>query len=79
MGKYGETAIRTAKLLRSGAESAEDAWHRVAAEVFPDAPEARKKTCPREAFLGLCQEGMLVGIPPSACMGQTIAATGFIR
>ena len=67
MGKYGSTAIRTATLLAAGAESAEGAWSEVAAKVFPDAPEARKKTCPREAFLGLCQEGLLVGVPHTVC------------
>ncbi|HEX8211669.1 MAG TPA: hypothetical protein VF584_15960 [Longimicrobium sp.] len=67
MGKYGDTAVQAAKLLRSGHRSGEDAWRQVAEAVFAGAPPAMKKTCPREAFLGLCQEGMLAGVPASCC------------
>lgn len=67
MGKYGDTAVRTAERLRAGHLSAEDAWRAVAAEVFAGAPEAMRKTCPREAFLGLCQAGLLAGIPAGRC------------
>ncbi|HEV2645174.1 MAG TPA: hypothetical protein VGU46_02290 [Acidobacteriaceae bacterium] len=33
-------------------------------KLYPTSPTARKKSCPREAFLGLCEEGMVKGIPP---------------
>jgi hypothetical protein len=32
-------------------------------ELYPTSPTARKKGCPRGAFLGLCEEGMVKGIP----------------
>ena len=33
-------------------------------KLYPTSPTARKKGCPRGAFLGLCEEGMVKGIPP---------------
>lgn len=67
MGKYGEAAVRTAELLRSGEASAVDAWSVIAADLFHDAPEARKKGCPREAFFGLCQAELIRGVSRNAC------------
>lgn len=67
MGKYGDTAVRATELLRAGHGSAEDAWREVAEDVFPNALDARKKGCPREAFLGLCQAGLLAGVPVDRC------------
>jgi hypothetical protein len=31
--------------------------------LYPTSPLARKKGCPRGAFLGLCEEGLVKGIP----------------
>jgi hypothetical protein len=67
MGKYGETAVRAVELLHGSQRTAEDAWRQAAAEIFPDAHEARRKTCPREAFLGLCRRGLVRGIQPDRC------------
>jgi hypothetical protein len=67
MGKYGTTAVRAAGLLREGCESADKAWRAIAKEVFAEAPEARNKVCPREAFFGLCAAGLIRGVPASTC------------
>jgi hypothetical protein len=32
--------------------------------LYPSSPTARRKSCPRGAFLGLCEEGLVKGIPP---------------
>ncbi len=32
-------------------------------KLYPTSPTSRKKTCPRGAFLGLCEEGLVKGIP----------------
>jgi hypothetical protein len=32
-------------------------------KLYPTSPAARKKGCPRGAFLGLCEEGLVKGIP----------------
>lgn len=67
MGKYGDTAVRAAGLLQNGYKSAEEAWRAVAAEMFPNTRHGRAKTCPREAFLGLCQAGLIRGVSAASC------------
>jgi hypothetical protein len=32
-------------------------------KLYPTSPAARRKSCPRGAFLGLCEEGFVKGIP----------------
>lgn len=32
-------------------------------KLYPTSPAARNKGCPRGAFLGLCEEGLVKGIP----------------
>jgi hypothetical protein len=32
-------------------------------QLYPTSPAARRKTCPRGAFLGLCEEGLVKDIP----------------
>jgi hypothetical protein len=32
-------------------------------KLYPTSPTSRKKDCPRGAFLGLCEEGLVKGIP----------------
>ena len=34
--------------------------------LYPTSLTARKKGCPRGAFLGLCEEGLVKGIPPGS-------------
>jgi hypothetical protein len=63
MGKYGETARRALKLLGEGkVEFPVEAWRFSAREVFPGRKAAQEKSCPRGAFLGLCEEGLLYGV-----------------
>ena len=33
-------------------------------KLYPTSLTARKKGCPRGAYLGLCEEGLVKGIPP---------------
>ena len=67
MGKYGTTAVLAVQLVRAGCKSADEAWRTVASDVFASAPQARVKACPREAFLGLCQAGLIRGVPANSC------------
>jgi hypothetical protein len=39
------------------------AWQSAIAQ-FTDSPNSRKKGCPKSAFLGLCEEGLVSGISP---------------
>ena len=38
-------------------------WKGAMEKLYPTSPAARKKGCPRGAFLGLCEEGLVKGIP----------------
>ena len=62
MSQYGKVACLAAKRARNVMEP-EQAWKESAKEVFPDKPPSRNKVCPRCAFLGLAEDGLIVGIP----------------
>ena len=65
MSKYGEAAIIAVQLLKEGAATEpRDAWTKATKKVFPTSIDLQNKGCPRGAFLGLCNEGMIVGVPP---------------
>lgn len=63
MTRFGEVACLTAKKGQGGMDP-KDAWEESAKEVFPDQESNRKKSCPRDAFLGLATEGLVAGTPP---------------
>lgn len=62
MSKYAELAIETASIVRTGTPVVE-AWELVALRIFPDQPASRAKGCPKCAFLGLAEEGLIKGVP----------------
>lgn len=61
--KFGLAAVKAADLAMRGLHPS-DAWGAVANTVFPDSPSSQVKGCPKSAFLGLAEEGYIVGIPP---------------
>lgn len=64
MGKYGLTAVKAANLFQQGrVGSPVEVWRSAASTVFPDSKSSREKGCPRDTFLGLCEEGLVRGIP----------------
>jgi uncharacterized protein DUF6979 len=61
--RYGEAALMAA---RQGAPADIDPvvrWESAVERLYPTSSAARKKSCPRGAFLGLCEEGLVKGIP----------------
>lgn len=63
MSDYGLVAVIAAReIVASGAQPA-DAWKAAAATVCRTRME-QNKGCPRGAFLGLCEEGLVKGVPP---------------
>lgn len=62
--KFSTVAVKAARYEqeRNGSNPPES-WDKAAYEVFPDSESSRKKGCPRSAFLGLCEEGLVKGIP----------------
>ena len=63
MSKYGEIACSTVKKTKEGM-TPERAWGEAAKDVFPGKRPSRTKSCPRNAFLGLAEEGLVVGVAP---------------
>jgi hypothetical protein len=63
MRKYGEVAVRAAEMTRSRGTPATEAWDRTAQAVFPHSPSLQEKACPRVAYLGLCEDKLVVGVP----------------
>jgi predicted CoA-binding protein len=64
MGKYGEAAVKAVKLVVSGTiDYPRDAWEIATGEIFGAGTSSQRKGCPRNAFLGLCEEGKIKGIP----------------
>jgi hypothetical protein len=59
--RYGEAAILAAQ--GPSGMSPIDRWERALEKLYPTSPVARLKNSPREAFLGLCEEGLVKGIP----------------
>ena len=65
MGKYGNAAVLANRLVRGGAaRSPNEAWEAAVVGVFANRRSAQQKGCPRAAYLGLCGDGAVAGIPP---------------
>lgn len=65
MGKYGDAAINAVKLLVSGTvDNPKEAWEIATSEIFGVGTTSQQKSCPQNAFLGLCEEGLVKKIPP---------------
>jgi hypothetical protein len=59
--KYGLTAIKALEIYKVE-ESLRESWFSAAVELF-ESESSQKKGCPRSTFLGLCEEGLVKGIP----------------
>jgi hypothetical protein len=63
MGKYGRCAAEAVDRVRNRGEDPVTAWKNSARAVFPHSDWSQKKGCPKDAFLGLCEAGIVEGIP----------------
>jgi hypothetical protein len=64
MSKYAQAAIKAVKLIHNKAEeSPTKAWLPATGELFGEGSWGQKKGCPKNAFLGLCEEGLVKGVP----------------
>jgi hypothetical protein len=70
MGKYGQAAIRAARRIQASGMPPADAWDEAVRSIFPNSESGRKKGCPRAAFLGLCEEGIVQGVPVGRYTGS---------
>src|SRR5688500_16432028 len=64
MGRYGKVAVRAARsAANTSNRSYRNAWLQEVTAEFPDSVHAQNKACPRGAFVGLCEVGMVFGVP----------------
>ena len=64
MGKYGHAAlIASFYYLYGHVNTPEKAWESATIIVFGQGTSSQLKGCPRAAFLGLCEDGLIKGIP----------------
>ena len=70
MNGYGRVAIDATQACRATSGRApRDAWNESATQHMASL-ESRKKGCPRSAFLGLCEAGLVDGIPAQEYIGS---------
>jgi hypothetical protein len=63
MGKYGLAAVKAVELMHSEElNDPIDAWNVATGELFGIGSSGQFKGCPKGAFLGLCEEGLVKGI-----------------
>ena len=60
---YKMVAVSAATLAKEKNMQPYDAWQYAVKEAYPNSKESQKKSCPRNAFLGLCSSGKVKGIP----------------
>ncbi len=64
MGKYGDAAVKATQLFTDGKEKDPPAaWRKATRQMFKKNLPSQKKSCPRAAYLGLCESGLVKGIP----------------
>ncbi|WP_431167235.1 DUF6979 family protein [Tenacibaculum halocynthiae] len=59
--KYAKTAIECIENFKDPS-CIKEMWHKYVKENF-DTKSSQEKGCPKNAFLGLCEEGLVKGIP----------------
>lgn len=59
--KYGQTALKALQNYKSS-YSITEIYERTATEIF-ETKSSQEKSCPKNTFLGLCEEGLVKGIP----------------
>jgi hypothetical protein len=63
MNKYAQVAIRTVKEININGRSPIIVWKEQADLIFGHGSSSANKGCPKGAFLGLCENGLIKGIP----------------
>lgn len=64
MKKYGKAAVKAAKLITKRIIDPRVAWEMTSIHIFGKGTPSQMKSCPRNAFLGLCEAGIVKGVLP---------------
>jgi hypothetical protein len=61
--RYGEAALMAARMETYGkALTPAERWQDAVMKLYPTSPIGQKKAAPRNAFVGLCEHGLVQGI-----------------
>jgi hypothetical protein len=66
MNKYAPSAINAVHLVHTTEALPPEAWELATSALFGQGTAGQVKGCPRNAFLGLCEEGLIRGIKPGS-------------
>lgn len=62
--RYGEAALMAVRMETFGkAITPQERWQDAVGKLYPTTPAGQKKSGPRGVFLGLCEQGLVKGIP----------------
>ena len=61
---YSSSAIEAARFAIENKLTPLEAWERAVAKEFPNSINNQLKGCPKNTFLGLCEEGYIKGVEP---------------
>ncbi|MBW8011213.1 MAG: hypothetical protein FVQ83_08235 [Chloroflexi bacterium] len=65
MNKYAKSALEAVRLVKESEEiGPKKAWEIATSNYYGVGTPSQKKSCPKCTFLGLCDEGLINGIPP---------------
>jgi len=79
LGLYGKAALIAARACRKKKNCCpESEWEKAVAKLS-SSKSTRQKACPRDAFLGLCSAGSVVGIPAGNYLKRGIVNAGYAR
>ena len=59
---YAASAILAAKFAKKNRVSPVIAWENAVKQEFPTSLNNQQKCCPKNTFLGLCEEGLIQGV-----------------
>ncbi len=73
--RYGEAALIAVRMQTFGKPlSAAERWMAAVRQVYPTTPIGQKKSGPRNAFVGVCEAGLVKGVASGAAEPGTSAA-----
>ncbi len=74
--RYGEAALLAVRMPTFGkALSPAERWMAAVRQLYPTTPIGQKKSGPRNAFVGLCEAGLVKGVAPGVAEPGTSGAT----
>lgn len=73
MNKYGKAAVDAVVRIHNGqTNNPAAAWETATENIFGKGTAGQKKGCPKNAFLGLCEDGLIKGIKAGSYTNSTL-------